>query len=63
MEAFKCDLCLKYCDECYRVHLPPVRSYKDLQGDRRVTQICEECWDKLVEWTQENAVKDPDRDE
>jgi len=56
MRAYKCDLCLKYCDYTYVVDLPNVESDEKNSESRQVKEICEECCDKLDQWTQQNAV-------
>ena len=54
MKAYKCDMCLKYCDEVF--------PYVDLvlikhNGQKRkINQLCDRCWKKLIDWVNENIV-------
>ena len=50
MTAYKCDLCLYYCDDCYSINLP---SASTKSGYREIQDICEVCCDKLEKWVNE----------
>ena|GEM_PF-5537786 len=52
MQAYKCDLCLKYCDSVYSVDLPYFLPKKE--GKCRIAEMCESCKIKLGVWIYEN---------
>ena len=53
LKAYKCDLCLKFCDDIHGVNLPPV--IIDDQIIRSVWDLCPACFDKLKDWVADMA--------
>ena len=52
MKAYKCDLCLEYCDDVYQIELPRYRNFHDAYP---INEICDDCVSKLEAWIDQNA--------